>query len=161
MKNRIHRHHLSLVVATVIAGLGGITAAQAADSHFYGRWTVSDDKPAYSSKGKFYKTFDVAPCDKDFCGVSVSDDGACGLTLFRFFAKNSNKDELAGHGRWGEEKKKLQINFYKANEKPEVLELGLGADDMDMTGREGSIPTFTANYARSGEAQCKVGGGNS
>ena len=161
MKNRVHRHHLRLVVATVIAGLGGIAAAQAGDSHFYGRWTVSDDKPAFSSKGKLYKTFDVAPCFNDFCGVSVSDSGTCGQTLFRFLTIHSDMSELAGHGRWGGEKKKLIINYYKAGENPELLELGLGADDVDLTGREGSIPTFTANYARAGEAQCKAGGANS
>ena len=154
MNNRIHLRRLSLVVTFLIAGLGGLKAAQAADSHFYGRWTVSDDKPAYSSKGKLYKTFDVAPCGNDFCGVSVADDGSCGQTLFRFLTVHADMGELAGHGRWGGEKKKLVINYYKADKDPEYFELGLGADDMDLSGREGSMPTFDAKYARDGSAQC-------
>lgn len=161
MKNRIHRHHLSLVVATVIAGLGGITAAQATDSHFYGRWTISDDKPAFTAKGRLYKTFDVAPCGNDFCGMSVSDNGGCGETLFRFFTVHQNNDEIVGHGRWGSEKKKLVIDYTKPETGPNGLYVGLGDNDMDPSAREGSMPTFEANYKRDGDAKCKVGGANS
>jgi hypothetical protein len=123
---------------------------------YFGRWTVSDDKPEYSSKGVVYKTVDIAPCGNDFCGVSVDDENHCGATLFRFFTAHVNDQELAGHGRWGETKKKLQINYSiptEPIEKP-YFTLGLGEDDMDVTGREGSIPTFQANYKFIGEGTC-------
>ena len=156
MPNKFHHQHLSLLAAFVLASLGGSAAARAADSHYFGRWTVSDDKPAYSAKGKFYKTFDVAPCGADFCGISVDDKQSCGDTLFRFFTVHANNDEIVGHGRWGAEKKKLIIDYTKPQTGPTGLYLGLGADDMDFTGREGSIPTFDANYKRVGDAQCRA-----
>lgn len=161
MKNRIHRHHLSLVAAAVIAGLCGITAAQADDSHFYGRWTISDVKPAFSAKGRLYKTFDVAPCGNDFCGISVSDNGSCGETMFRFLTVHQNNDEIVGHGRWGSEKKKLVIDFIKPETGPNGLYVGIGDEGMDPSAREGSMPTFEANYKRVGEAECKVDRGTS
>jgi hypothetical protein len=156
MRNVVHHRHLSTIAGIVLAALGGTGAAQAADSHFFGRWTVSDEKPAYSAKGALYKTLDVAPCGADFCGVSVNDKGQCGETLFRFFMKRINEVELVGHGHWGEAKKKLMIDYSKTETGPANLYLGLGADDMDLSGREGSIPTFDANYNRVGDAQCRT-----
>ena len=156
MKNRIHRHYLILAAGFVLVGLCGNTAARAADSPYFGRWTVSDDKPAYSSKGKFWKTFDVAPCGADFCGVAVDDKENCGQTLFRFLTIHANSDELIGHGHWGSEKKKLVIDHTTAQSGGLGLYLGLGANDMDFSGREGSMPTFDANYKRTGDAVCTV-----
>ncbi len=161
MRNKFHIVNLSAVLVSILAGLGGIGNASAAESHYFGRWTVSDDKPAFSTKGKLYKTFDVAMCGKDFCGISVNDKGACGETLFRFLTIHENNDEITGHGRWGTVKKKLTIGIAKPDGEPSYLFLGLGDDDMDITGREGSIPTFEANYKSAGEAQCKLGGANS
>ena len=86
MQNKFHIRHVSAALSFILVGLGGINAAYAEESHYFGRWTVSDDKPAFSAKGKLYKTFDVAPCGKDFCGISVSDSGSCGETLFRFLS---------------------------------------------------------------------------
>jgi hypothetical protein len=149
---KTHRLHLSLFAALVLAS----PAARAEDSHYFGRWTVSDDKPAFSAKGKLYKTFDVAPCGKDFCGISVSEKGGCGETLFRFLTIHEKDDELNGHGRWGAVKKKLTVGFAKPQDAPSYLFLGLGEDDMDFTGREGSIPTFEANYKHVGNAVCKT-----
>jgi hypothetical protein len=128
--------------------------ALADTQHFYGRWTVSDDKPAYSSKGKLYKMIDVSPCGKDFCGVSVDDNNHCGPTLFRFLTTHAKDEGLTGHGLWGAAKKKLSIaDIAGPGEKPAVL-LGLGEDDMDITGREGSVPTFQANYKIAGKVVC-------
>ena len=156
MENRIHSRHLILAAGFILVGLCGNTAAQAADSQFFGRWTVSDDKPAYSAKGKQWKTFDVAPCGADFCGVAVDDKETCGATLFRFLTIHANSEELTGHGRWGAEKKKLIIDYTKPDTGPNGLYLGLGANDMDFSGREGSMPTFDANYKRVGDAVCGV-----
>ena len=149
---KTHRLYLSLFAAFVLAS----PAVRAEDSHYFGRWTVSDDKPAFSAKGKLYKTFDVAPCGKDFCGISVSDKGGCGDTLFRFLTIHEKDDELNGHGRWGTVKKKLTVGFATPQDAPSYLFLGLGEDDMDFTGREGSIPTFEANYKHVGDAVCKT-----
>ena len=156
MKNRIHSRHLILAAGFVLVALCDNTAARAADSPYFGRWTVSDDKPAFSAKGKFWKTFDVAPCGADFCGVAVDDKQTCGETLFRFLTIHANSDELIGHGHWGSEKKKLIIDHTTAQSGGLGLYLGLGANDMDFTGREGSMPTFDANYQRLGDALCTV-----
>ena len=156
MKNRIHSRYLILAAGFILVGLYSNAVAQAADSQFFGRWTVSDDKPAYSAKGKQWKTFDVAPCGADFCGVAVDDKETCGATLFRFLTIHANSDELTGHGHWGAEKKKLIIDYTKPDAGPNGLYLGLGANDMDFSGREGSMPTFDANYKRMGDAVCTV-----
>jgi hypothetical protein len=65
-----------------IAPLGAATLALAvpaaagpASSLYYGRWTVSEDKPVFTARGRLYKTIDVARCGRDFCGVSVDDGG--------------------------------------------------------------------------------------
>jgi len=151
--------HRSYSIALATLGLAltlGTNLARAEDSHFFGRWTVSDDKSVYSSKGKIYKTFDVAPCGKDFCGVAVADDNGCGQTLFRFLTIHSGNEEITGHGIWGGQKKKLQVGYVAPQDGKPYVYLGLGADDMDFSGREGSEPTFQANYKNIGAAKCLV-----
>ena len=115
---------------------------------------MSDDKPAYSSKGIVYKTIDIAPCGNDFCGISVADDNSCGKTLFRFFTTHAADEELTGHGKWGDAKKKLQLGYAKPESQLPYMYVAVGSDDMDITGREGSIPTFQANYKTTGSASC-------
>ena len=151
---KTHKHYLSLFCASVLTGLSGITAAQAAESHYFGRWTVSDEKPVYTAKGKRYKTFDVAPCGNDFCGISVGENDQCGETLFRFLTVHADMGEVVGHGLWGDAKKKLIIDYNKPDTGADSLYIGLGADDMDLSGREGSVPSFDANYKRVGKAVC-------
>ncbi len=149
-----HRTHS---IAAAMLGLAlsfGGNLAQATTEQYYGRWTVSDDKPAYSSKGKLYKTIDVAPCGSDFCGVSVADDNSCGKTLFRFFTTHAADEELTGHGLWGATKKKLQMGYAKPDNETPYVYMAIGSDEMDITGREGSIPTFQANYKNLGAATC-------
>ena len=145
------------IVKSLTLGLAlslGCGLAHAATDQYYGRWTVSDDKPAYSSKGILYKTIDVAPCGNDFCGVSVGDDNSCGQVLFRFFTTHADDEDLFGHGAWGKTKKKLQLGYAMSETDTPYLYLALGADDMDMSGREGSIPTFQANYEHVGDVAC-------
>ena len=144
------------VVATLALGLTlGMcgNAAQAATEQYYGRWTVSDEEPAYSSKGIRYKTIDVAPCGEDFCGISVGEDNSCGEVLFRFLTTHPADELLVGHGRWGNAKKKLEMYYGDDSEAPYMF-VALGSDDMDLSGREGSIPTFQASYERQGEVAC-------
>ncbi|MDE2445628.1 MAG: hypothetical protein KGO94_05565 [Alphaproteobacteria bacterium] len=156
MKHVIHYKQLIAVFGIVLVGFGQAKIAWAAESHFFGRWTVAEDKPAYSANGMPYKAVDIAPCGKDFCGVSVEADGNCGATLFRFLTIHANNNEITGHGRWGKIKKKITIGYIKAGPDPESVYLGLGDDNMDLSGREGSLPTFEANYKKIGEAQCEV-----
>jgi hypothetical protein len=153
-------HHLystalaALVISQLTLGLGA-SAARAEGASYFGRWTVSETKPAFSSKGKLYKTIDIAPCGKDFCGVSVGDKNECGKTLFRFFTIHANDTELIGHGRWGNEKKKLIITYNTPEKEKPFFYLGLGDSGMiDLSGREGSLPTFEAPYKLVGAATC-------
>ena len=152
----IHRRNLTLLAGLVLVGLCGTTAARAADSQYFGRWTVSDDKPVYTAKGRHWKTFDVARCGADFCGVAVDDKQNCGETLFRFLTIHAGNDELVGHGLWGSEKKKLMIDFIKTEGSPDSLYLGVGNSDMDLSAREGSMAIFEANYKRLSGATCVV-----
>jgi hypothetical protein len=149
-----HRTHIiaSLTLSLAFSLSGNL--AHAATDQYYGRWTVSDDKPAYSSKGILYKTIDLAPCGNDFCGVSVADDKSCGEVLFRFLTTHADDEDLFGHGKWGKTKKKLQLGYARPENDTPYIYLALGSDDMDMSGREGSIPTFQADYERGGEAVC-------
>ena len=149
-----HRKLSSAAAALGLAICLGGNLAHATTEQYYGRWTVSDDKPAYSSKGILYKTIDIAPCGNDFCGISVADDNSCGKTLFRFFTTHAADEELTGHGKWGEAKKKLQMGYAKPDNETPYLYVAVGSDDMDITGREGSIPTFQANYKNLGQASC-------
>lgn len=151
----LDRHH---ALSILIAGLGLAASACAATavevSPYFGHWTVSEEAPKFSKKGILYKSIDVAPCGKDFCGVSVADDGACGPTLFRFLTVHAGNEELTGHGKWGEVKKKLVIDYVKPSDGVPYVMLGLGEDDFDFTGREGSMPTFSTEYHVSGAAHC-------
>jgi hypothetical protein len=150
-------HYSSHSIAAVALGLAltcGANLASADTSFYYGRWTVKDDKPAYSAKGKLYKTFDMAVCGKDFCAVSVDDSKHCGPTLFRFFTNHTKDEEITGHGLWGAEKKKLIVGYATPQDEPAYVYLGLGESDMDLGGREGSMPTFEANYKMIGKASC-------
>lgn len=109
-----------------------------------------------SSKGKLYKTVDIAPCGKDFCGVSVADDGSCGPTLFRFLMIHANTDYLVGHGRWGNEKLKLILTPTTSDAGQHGVLLGLGDKTFDFEGREGSMPRFKSEYKNEGSATCSV-----
>ncbi|MFO1032856.1 MAG: hypothetical protein U1E15_01720 [Hyphomicrobiales bacterium] len=151
-----HRSLLTLLAAASIATGFGSTMAQAKDSQFFGRWTVADAEQEFSSRGRLYKTFDIAPCGKDFCGVSVDDSGNCGATLFRFLTIHANNQELEGHGRWGTEKKKLVIDYNKPDDGEAGLLVGLGADDFDFSGREGSMPAYEGSYKQAGDASCSA-----
>ena len=49
------------------------SGAASGTSPYFGRWAVSEDRPVFTARGRLYKTIDVAPCGRDFCGVSVDD----------------------------------------------------------------------------------------
>ena len=148
---------LHAVLFIFLVGAGPVLncgAANAERSPFFGRWTVSDDKPTYTARGKLYKTIDISACGQDFCGVSIDDQNHCGPTLFRFLTIHAKNDQLVGHGLWGSLKKKLEIDHVKPENGASYITLGLGADDMDFSGREGSMPTFLADYKSVGSATC-------
>lgn len=151
--------HLAFVAVACAAATAACTAPAAAasgSSPYYGRWTVTDADQVFSAKGRLYKSFDVAPCGKDFCGVSVAANGKCGVTLFRFLGKNSRgNNTLRGHGIWGNQKKNLRIDSLQSGDGPggRELDLNLG-DGYNFNERDGSMPKFYASYNRVGEARC-------
>ncbi|MDB5724704.1 MAG: hypothetical protein JWQ16_1458, partial [Novosphingobium sp.] len=104
---------------------------------------------------KLYKTIDIATCCRDFCGVSVAADGACGATLFRFLARRTNDELLRGHGVWGSARKDITLEYYVNEEEPggRIIDLNLG-DGHDFGGRSDNMPKFTANYRPVSTARC-------
>jgi hypothetical protein len=149
-----HVRHSILAVGLGLAAISAANVARAEDSPYFGRWTVSEENPKFSAKGKFYKTFDVGPCGKDFCGVSVGDDGKCGPTLFRFLTSHAAADQLKGHGLWGNEKKNLEMSAYDVpDSKDKQLQVDLG-DGHDFGSREGSEPIYDSTYKRVSAATC-------
>jgi hypothetical protein len=149
---------LSILAAAALALSGPVQAGPAPKgvSPYYGRWTVDENRPVFTARGRLYKTFDVAPCGRDFCGVSVDDGGKCGAVLFRFLGKHADAtEELHGHGKWGDAQKDIVI--YDATD-PEAqqnrrLELYLG-DGHDFGERSGNMPKFHSTYKRMGGARC-------
>ncbi len=154
---RLSIRPVAILSILALAASGAQAAAPApASSPWYGRWTVSEDRPVFSAKGILYKTIDIAACGKDFCGVSVGDGGRCGATLFRFFGHRANVQEtLYGHGRWGSAKKNIQVDTWEDSEAPggKVIDLYLG-DGHDFGERSENMPKFHAMYRPTGRAQC-------
>jgi hypothetical protein len=131
-------------------------AAAGGSSPYFGRWTVSEDRPVFTARGRLYKTIDFAPCGRDFCGVSVDDRGRCGVTLFRFLMSHADGTAtLHGHGRWGSERKNVQIDTYGDSDNPagRTIDLYLG-DGHDFGERSDNMPKFHGEYRKAGRAQC-------
>lgn len=144
-----------MVSAEAPHGASGGHIAADPRSPYFGRWTVSGDKEAFSSRGMLYKTIDVAPCGRDFCGVSVATNGTCGPTLFRFLSRNKSEEYLHGHGVWGKQRKNITLESYVNEEAPggRQIDLNLG-DGHDFGERSDNIPKFTASYRPVGAARC-------
>ena len=137
------------------ASVSAARSAPDARSPYFGRWTVNGEKEVFSSRGRFYKTIDIAPCGRDFCGVSVTANGTCGPTLFRFLARNRRAEMLRGHGVWGKARKNVTLEAYANEELPggRVIDLNLG-DGYDFGERSDNMPKFTASYRPAGAARC-------
>lgn len=152
---------LSIALGAAGAALATPSGPAPASSLYYGRWSVSEERPVFTMRGREYKTIDIAPCGKDFCGVSVADNGKCGPLLFRFLGFRARDDAdayLKGHGKWGKERKNVVIYGYDDGDtKPitRTLELYLG-EGYDFGDRSDNMPRFHANYARRGAAICKA-----
>lgn len=146
---------ISLCVGAMISTPDTAVAASDASngSTYYGRWTVDDPEARFSTKGREYKTIDIAPCGKDFCGVSVGDSGTCGKPLFRFLSKNRNAETLKGHGKWGTAKKNVVIYNWETDTRERQLLLFVG-DGYDFGDRGGNMPQYEATYRRWGSATC-------
>jgi hypothetical protein len=150
-----------LIGALAIAGAGAgqtlAAAASAKPSPYFGRWTVDEDRPVFTVRGRAYKTIDVAMCGKDFCGVSVDAKGQCGATLFRFLGKRLYADRLQGHGKWGDAKKNVVIYNNDNPETPIADGFGLYlGDGYNFGDRSDNMPKFHALYRRLGGAKCRV-----
>lgn len=105
-----------------------------------------------------YRTIDIAPCGKDFCGVSVNKNGTCGPALFRFLGRRADGTRsLQGHAKWGKEKKNILINTYENT--PEdggnVLQIYIG-EGYDFGERSSSMPKFEAPYKSTGAPTCRA-----
>ena len=123
---------------------------------YVGRWTVSDEKPVFSSRGILYKTIDIVACGKDHCGVSVGNNGACGPLLFRFRVKPIDSENgLYGRGRWGKQTKNIEIFADRADDVKggRFMNLYLG-DGHDFGERSGNMPKYSAGYSPVGPARC-------
>ena len=146
-----------MAIAAATLGTAAPATAGPAASLYDGRWTVSEDKPVFTARGRLYKTIDVAPCGRDFCGVSVDDSGKCGPMLFRFLGKHAATDDLRGHGKWGDQQKNIVIMSYGRTDTGENagFELYLG-DGYNLGGRSANMPKFHAEYRRLGAAKCTV-----
>ena len=144
------------MLAPLAVGAFALTAPAATAkeaSAYYGRWTVSEEKPVFTARGRLYKTIDVAPCGRDFCGVSVDDNGRCGATLFRFLGVHASVATLRGHGKWGDEQKNVVIYSYGGGADSDGFELYLG-DGYNLGGRSANMPKFHAEYRKLGGARC-------
>jgi len=153
---RLFHFNTLMSMAALALAASAATAAPAGTSPYFGRWTVSDDKPVYTAKGREYKTIDIAPCGKDFCGVSVGDKGQCGAKLFRFLAEHQDgSTALQGHGKWGSAIKNVVIETWEVptNSGIQQLNIRLG-EGYDLGERSGNMPKFQATYRRLGNATC-------
>lgn len=148
-----------LAALSILAAAGGATAAAPASSLYYGRWTVAEERPVFTPRGREYKTFDLAPCGNDFCAVSVGEGGRCGATLFRFFghrAKAGADGYLQGHAKWGNARKNVVVYTQDEGEGPQTirqLNLFIG-DGYDFGERGGSMPKYHSYYKRVAAARC-------
>lgn len=152
-------HRLAGLSIMLAAATTASAASAPASSRYYGRWAVADERPVFTARGREYKTIDIAPCGKDFCGVSVSDNGRCGAVLFRFLghrARDEDAQDLRGHGKWGSARKNVLIYAFDDGESPapkRQIGLYLG-EGYDFGERGGSMPKYHADYARTGAAKC-------
>ncbi len=151
LRSRLSICALSSLAALTVAAHSSATPKAA--NPYYGRWTVSEDRPIFTARGRLYKTLDVAACGRGFCGISVDDKGICGATLFRF-ARHPEVD-LLGHGKWGDAVKNIQISWDEGDpdHAATTMELSLG-DGHDFGGRSGNMPKFRGEYRRVSEARC-------
>jgi hypothetical protein len=146
----------AVAAAFGFAGMASSAPSGAGGSPYYGRWQVNEPNSHFSARGRAYKIVDIAPCGRDFCGVSVGDNGQCGQTLFRFLSAHSDgSTRLLGHGLWGSGKKDITIDSYEGDTPGSgTLELFLG-NGHDFGERGGSMPMFNATYEKHGAAQCR------
>lgn len=132
------------------------SALAATPSPYYGRWTIDEADARFSAQGRPYRTIDIAPCGKDFCGVSVDPKGVCGATLFRFLTRHGDgTTTLIGHGKWGNAVQNVNINAWQEDKGQWMLDLRLG-NGRNLGERSGNMPKFTGSYKRLGIASCRA-----
>lgn len=155
-----NRLYSKMMCGIIIASLGmtasmAQAAAAGTGSPYFGRWTIENKEDQFSAKGRSYKTIDIAPCGKDFCGVSVNTaSGTCGPTLFRFLSKNkAGNTALRGHGKWGTARKNITVYTYDDSNNDKILSLLL-SNGVALNERSGSMIIFDGSYERLGAAKC-------
>lgn len=151
-------HHLAAMSIAAFAVAGAFAPlAAATPSPYYGRWVTDEPNRAFTARGREYRSIDIAPCGRDFCGVSVGDKGTCGPVLFRFLTKHADGEDqpLRGHGKWGKDTKNVVIYHYENDpaDGGKQIELYLGKG-YDFGGRSDSMPSFHSVYLPKGKAAC-------
>jgi hypothetical protein len=155
-----------VAAGTAMLSLGSVpataSAAKIAQNPYVGRWSVSEATPKFSARGLAYKTIDISRCGTSLCGVSVTDSGKCGASLFRMKHENADGDSrMQGHANWGKAKKNIVVYSYggppeNAEEANNFgFELYVG-DGYDMGGRSENMPKFYAPYKRKGASACHM-----
>ena len=142
-----------LALSAGALGLAAPARAAGAASPYDGRWTVDEDKPVFTSRGRLYKTIDVAPCGGNFCAVSVDDAGKCGPLLFRIPAAAAMTARINGRGKWGGGQKNVVLYSYGEDASARGFELYVG-DGYNFGGRSGNMPKYHAEYRKLGAARC-------
>ena len=149
---------LSIPVLGVL--LTAVAAKAATPSPSCARWTVGEEHSVFTARGRPYRSIDIAPCGKDFCGVSLDEKGSCGPLLFRFLGRRANgQDTLYGHGRWGTMTKNIQIDTSGGDDASLPAERSLSlylGDGHSLGDRSENMPRFHAEYRRVGAAVCKA-----
>ena len=146
------------IAALSIGLFAGVPALAAPASPYYGRWTINDNQAVFTARGRMYRTIDIAPCGKEFCGVSVAAKGGCGPVLFRFLAKHAKGDgTLHGHGKWGTTTKNVQVSTWELDPvdwpSGRKFDIYVG-DGYDFGDRSENMPKFHGEYKRIGNARC-------
>ena len=154
-------HCIARLSIPALALLGtAATAGAATPSPYYGRWTVGDEHSAFTARGRQYKSIDIAPCGKDFCGVSLDEKGHCGPMLFRFLGRHADgRDTLHGHSRWGSMTKNIQIDTGGGEDAGSPAERSISlylGDGHSFGDRSENMPKFHAEYRRTGAAVCRA-----
>jgi hypothetical protein len=152
-----------LFLAAMLAPVALATVAQPVDAGVpmqalplpYGRWTMQDHE-IFTARGRPYKIFDIARCGRGLCGVSVGDDGKCGIVLFRLARLPADwSNGLFSRVKWGNGQQDIGIYDMSGAvwRRGTALQVVVGKR-ADFGSRSGSMPKLDANYRLTGAARC-------
>ena len=138
-------------LALVASVVSDVQAAKPAS--YLGRWTLDEETPQLSVRGRPYQTVDIVTCGAGLCGISVTAKRSCGETLFRL-ANNKRESRFIGNGKWGNSKKNIVI-YDEQSEGEKGIQIMLG-DGYDLGSRSENMPKYDGDYKRIGAAKCSI-----